>query len=455
MNCPGCGREIPDGSMFCSGCGRKVEVIPVNTEAENNQQEAAELDRKLANLRSEKINLKAKLDKRSQDPSGSLKKKERMLQADVSQLKLVKRQREQTLPYQMETGERYLLALQPKAQKTSTSTAGRATTNETVWLYICIALNVVAIIAFFMSWVKSEFISFKLIQLARISEKPFYLLAYIVPILYAVQIFMLWQNKNFEDTDTFIKISFIADLVVVVITFIACLSASGSSDNYLDEIAGPGVGGGVWLALIAGIASYAVARYGAGLEDQGKQESRPSLLPKAEQFHVPVVNYNALLECRPLKVTVDGDGNLFVEFRCYEELPTLLQLDIDLIDRVHDVYTLKNLKFSQFKEFGNHIYRGAVENQVYQGPTEFVYAKIYMKQYSFGNGMAEKTVPLYVESELSLDRLESMRKRMNDTFHEPVETEQGWRCTCGTENTEDVCVLCERKKDVLLNLFRQ
>ena len=123
----------------------------------------------------------------------------------------------------------------------------------------------------------------------------------------------------------------------------------------------------------------------------------------------------------------------------------MIQLDIDLIDRVHDTYTLKNLKVSSFRDFGSHICRGDVDG-IYQGPTEFVYAKIYTKQYSYGKGMAEKTVPLYVESELPLDQLENLRKKMNDAFQEPIERKEGWTCICGTENTGEQCVCCGREK---------
>lgn len=315
MNCPSCGKRIPEGSKFCSGCGKKIEGYLNDQKAERSQGETAVLDRKIAELESKKIKLKTELAAaQKKDPESLLKEKEKRLRTDISQLKLVERQQERVLPYQTEQGERYFLTLQSNMQNDKAEKEN--SDNEKLWLVVCTILSVVAILAFFMKWVKLDFLSWKLAELVRYTEKPWYLLAFIAPILYVIEIFMLWSNQNFEDADGYIKAAFLADIVVVAITFLACLGASGGSDmTALEEAGAASVDTGVWVALLAGIGSYVSARIGENNANEKKSDPSSTLFPKKEQFHVPVVNYNALFECRPLKVTVDGDGKISVDFR--------------------------------------------------------------------------------------------------------------------------------------------
>ncbi len=451
MRCPHCDHELPENARFCSACGRSLEKVILEKPA--GMEDIRHLEERIRFLEEQKdlLSKAIKTNAAEHKQLETLQKEENDFRIEVSQLKLVQEQKSLDMPYRKEEGERYFLALQ-REEKEEAKKEERPERQIDGWIGAGIALCAVVIFAYFMGWVEM-LRDFSLWTIAKETENPAVLLAYLAPVLYGVYMIRLGTEKNFEEAAGMAWAAFGVNMLVVVVTLLWCVSVN-HDDYWRDFPDKAKLATGAWLAVAAGIGGMALAGFAPKTQTE---ISAPESEKRTQNnlFQVPVLNYPALLPVRPLKITVDGKRRLSVTFVQYQAKLQLAQADIDLVDRFHNVYCIRNMKISGLNWKGDG-YQSECEESVYNGPEDIVYAKVYIRQHSLEEGrMAEKTVPLYAETDLPVEHLKELRRQPGraDAFFEAEKTAGGWRCTCGTENREDEdsCICCRKRRAGVLH----
>ena len=452
MNCPNCNAEVKKEMVFCPECGKKLPEFQKMTalhtsmvagESGNN---AEKTERKIIHSSPEDL-------KKEQELKNGIRK----LRCEISQLRIAVNQ--QGIVSRYRDPDYGQMQLPPQNLRKKEQEVKTTETNHQIQPYLigCLVLYAAVIFSYFIGWVKiADFgnTTLSIMKIANLSESPLFLIFYVVPVLYLIGIVRLWMEQDFESTE-WIHLPFVANVVIFVLTLIMIQGSKDSMDSLFEY----SLATGPWLSLICGIAAeILVSRAPEGEETQEKI----GLDFKKTKFTVPVVNYNGLLPFRPLQIIVNEDGELDIELKQYAEELNLAQMNITLVSQLHNVYRFWDVQIRNFRSQSNGIIRGTAEG-IYEGPDDIVYAKVDVLQYSFGTGLARSAVPVNIDSQLPLERLEALRKRLKDTFHEPELQEVqengtgNWVCVCGTENhaDEETCILCRKKKQNVFQIKRE
>ena len=454
MKCPSCNAEVHVGMFFCPECGKRLPDFQ-ETKTRDVQMGVERII--FPQERNEREELRNRME--DQKKVQELKRRIQKLRCEISQLHIAVKQKNTVSRYRDPDFGQPQFPPQNLRKKEQIEKVEETESKKHPYLMGCLVLYVAVIFSYFIGWIKIEDFgntTLTIIKIANMSESFAFLLFYIVPVLYLIGIIRLWMEQDLENTE-WVHLPFVANVLVFVISLILVLG-SKSGDGFMDLFE-CSLAVGPWLSLVCGTIAEILAIKGTDSEEN--YEIKKNI--KKIKFAVPVVNYNALLFFRPLRIVVNEEGELDVELKQYVEGLNLLQMNITLVSQLHNVYRFWDVQVRNFRKQSNGIIRGTAVNGVYEGPEDIVYAKVDILQYSFDTGLAQVSVPISIESQLSLERLKALRKTMKDAFHEPVimgmsENISGdWFCVCGTENhaDEESCILCGKKKQGVFQIKRE
>ena len=447
MICPKCKRELAVQTKVCPYCGNVFlngedkETRKISSSAAENSGNRtlhtsgyteADLDREIIRLTDEREESKKKFQREKRErleKLASLKKEEQALRLEIQ--KNVQVKMGNGIPVNTKNEQELLLKPAVPEKKEDEKSGEGNLSSAAIGRGILMGIIVVS---YFMGWIGNG----SILDYLRLTNSAALLLLYIVPILYGVALIKYLVLKDKEGASWFRTAAFIGHIVGLI-----CILAYLSGEFGMDLSDGVGMlGAGAILSTVCAAAELIVSGFD---KDVAEKEELPFVRYRAV---LPVINYNPALDFRPLTIRIDTKGTISMEIVEYRKSVQILQADIELTDSFQETYIIRNTKWDGFKNIGGQVFEGKLKEGILEDEKKFIFARVQVKKYASEKRMAQNVQEISVDSPLSLERLQLLRRQQPDTFYEKEIRADGWKCSCGVENknSDKNCILCGRDK---------